>query len=257
MTEPETSESREERRSRQRRPETYASVTEWWADYRGFVPIAMAHGLSQLMAKGMSFHDAYLSLVEAGGIVEIDPWPRPASVTEALGAEHEPPEGGIGARTRALNEAVRRAPNEMSATIGLPDEITGGTFGFTFMADPWRNGEATAYAIRFDWEPGAREATWWQDISEHEGITPFSYAPSSGWASWRNGNDLLLAFASADLEVEAWARVPGAAPTAGADDDLDDKMILADPKRWVAFARVITAVIVEQDLPGMTSERYE
>lgn len=67
---------REARRARQRLPESYDSVSAWYADYRGFVPIQMAHGLSQLTRSGMSFHDAYLKLLGEGRIVEIEPWPR-------------------------------------------------------------------------------------------------------------------------------------------------------------------------------------
>ncbi|MBX3032218.1 MAG: hypothetical protein KF809_18905 [Chloroflexi bacterium] len=64
---------REVREARQRPPETYPTVTEWWADYHGFVPIQMAHGLSQLTKTGMSFHDAYLRLLGAGKIIELEP----------------------------------------------------------------------------------------------------------------------------------------------------------------------------------------
>lgn len=64
---------REVRKARQRPPETYRTVSEWWADYHGFVPIQMAHGLSQLTKTGMSFHDAYLRLLGAGKIVELEP----------------------------------------------------------------------------------------------------------------------------------------------------------------------------------------
>jgi hypothetical protein len=67
---------REARRARQRRPESYESVSAWFADYRGFVPLPMAHALSQLTATGMSFHDAYLKLLREGRIVEIEPLPR-------------------------------------------------------------------------------------------------------------------------------------------------------------------------------------
>ena len=69
-------EDREARRARQRLPESYDSVSAWFADYRGFVPIQMAHALSKLTATGMSFHDAYLKLLNAGRIIEIEPQPR-------------------------------------------------------------------------------------------------------------------------------------------------------------------------------------
>ncbi|MFN8520149.1 MAG: hypothetical protein U0667_12315 [Chloroflexota bacterium] len=64
---------REVREARQRPPETYATVSEWWADYHGFVPIQMAQGLSQLTKQGMPFGEAYLKLLDAGRIIELDP----------------------------------------------------------------------------------------------------------------------------------------------------------------------------------------
>ena len=57
-----------------RPPETYSTVGDWWEDYRGHVPIQMAHGLSRYMDKhGCSFAEAYRALRGAGAIVEIDP----------------------------------------------------------------------------------------------------------------------------------------------------------------------------------------
>lgn len=51
-------------------------MSEWFSDYRGRVPLPMAHALSRLTQQGMSFHDAYLELLRRGAIVEIEPWPR-------------------------------------------------------------------------------------------------------------------------------------------------------------------------------------
>ncbi len=70
------------RRARHRRPESYESVSAWWADYRGSVPITMAHALSRLTDTGMTFGDAYLSLIRKGAIVELDPWPRTGATAE-------------------------------------------------------------------------------------------------------------------------------------------------------------------------------
>ncbi len=70
------------RRARRRRPETYESVSAWWADYQGSIPLAMAHALSRLTDSGMSFGDAYLSLIRKGAVVELDPWPRTEEITE-------------------------------------------------------------------------------------------------------------------------------------------------------------------------------
>jgi hypothetical protein len=78
---------REARRARQRLPESYGSVSEWYADYAGFVPITMAHALSRLTDQGLPFHDAYLVLLRRGSIVEIDPWPRPDAVGSGHGGD--------------------------------------------------------------------------------------------------------------------------------------------------------------------------
>ncbi len=169
--------------------------------------------------------------------------------------------GGIGQRTPRLARAVREASDEMSVTLGLPDEIGPGSFAFTYMAEVW--GEPQAQDVSFDWDGGST-VTWTQDISGDEAISPGSGAPVSGWASWLNGEDLLLAFSGPDLELEGWARVPGGAPTASRPgDDADDESdepdpdeALADPARWVALARTITAVVCEQEVPGAEVRRY-
>ena len=65
---------REVREARQQPPESYATITEWWRDYHGFVPLAMAHGISQAMREhDLSFRDAYLKLLKGGAIVELEP----------------------------------------------------------------------------------------------------------------------------------------------------------------------------------------
>lgn len=76
MSDPGDSDDPEARRARQRLPESYESVSAWFADYREFVPLQMAQGLSKLTDSGMSFHDAYLKLLHEGRIIELEPWPR-------------------------------------------------------------------------------------------------------------------------------------------------------------------------------------
>jgi hypothetical protein len=67
---------REIRRARLRDPRTYATVGEWYNDYRGFVSIQCAHALSRVIqARGMTFADAYDDLVRRGTIIEIGPVP--------------------------------------------------------------------------------------------------------------------------------------------------------------------------------------
>ena len=146
----------------------------------------------------------------------------------------------LAVRSAALKEAIARAHDELSATIELPSKIASGEFRFTYVTDPWGTGDTVAQDIELRWD-GGMTAAWRQDVSEHEETSPGSSAPVSGWASWRNGRDLLLAYVSDDLEMEGWARVPGAAPTID-DGVLDgDSEVLSDPRRWLRLARTITA----------------
>ena len=53
---------------------TYTSVGEWYADYRGYVPIQQAAALGRLTRDGtMSFRDAYRLLLRRGAIIHLDP----------------------------------------------------------------------------------------------------------------------------------------------------------------------------------------
>lgn len=62
-------------RSELRHWSTYGSVLEWYEDYREYVPITMAHGLSQFRERhpDLTFRDAYRSLLHAGAIIHVDP----------------------------------------------------------------------------------------------------------------------------------------------------------------------------------------
>jgi hypothetical protein len=74
-----------------------------------------------------------------------------------------------------------------------------------------------------------------------------------GWASWINGEDLLIAFTWPNAEEEGWARIPGGAP-ASDEEDPDDAM--HKPETWVEFAQRIFAVVLDLPLPGMTRQTY-
>jgi hypothetical protein len=53
---------------------TYTSVTLWWDDHRGYVPVQMAAAIDRVMrTEGLSFPDAYRLLLRAGKIIHIDP----------------------------------------------------------------------------------------------------------------------------------------------------------------------------------------
>jgi hypothetical protein len=61
------------RREELRDPLTYSSVGEWFGDYRGYVPIQMAHALDQYVRRtGANFAEAYAALRSAGAIIELD-----------------------------------------------------------------------------------------------------------------------------------------------------------------------------------------
>lgn len=116
-----------------------------------------------------------------------------------MSENHTPQVGAPGMRSARLTEDIEHSTDELSTVVGLPDHIEPGVFGFTYMADPWRSGELVAQKIQFDWQGGSW-TTWTQDISGDEAISPGSSAPVVGWASWQNGNDLLVAFSSDDLD---------------------------------------------------------
>jgi hypothetical protein len=89
-------------RSELRHWSTYASVSEWFQDYHGYVPIQMAAGLDrQMRGTGTSFPDAYRALLGIGAIIHIDPVddlePPPVeprgTVTPREGAAKLTPEG--------------------------------------------------------------------------------------------------------------------------------------------------------------------
>ena len=53
---------------------TYTSVSEWYADHRGYVPIQAAAALGRLTRDGtLSFRDAYRLLLRRGAIIHLDP----------------------------------------------------------------------------------------------------------------------------------------------------------------------------------------
>ncbi|AEV71515.1 hypothetical protein MycrhN_0885 [Mycolicibacterium rhodesiae NBB3] len=129
----------------------------------------------------------------------------------------------------------------MSEIEGLPDEIDSGDIAFTFENYDSDGGGPTLFDFRATWD-GGHTMTWWQDISERQpGLSPMSSAPSEGWASWRNGNDLLVAYTWPDLETDGWAYVRGGAPTAAKDDDA-----MYEPETWLALARTVLGVVHER-----------
>jgi hypothetical protein len=72
-TDPDFVNDRRKPREELRDPLTYVTVGEWYRDYRGYVPIQMAHGLDQYVKRtGATFAEAYAALRSAGAIIELD-----------------------------------------------------------------------------------------------------------------------------------------------------------------------------------------
>lgn len=163
------------------------------------------------------------------------------------------PKRAASGRTVALEEAIADAGDERFATLGLPDEIASGELRFTFMFD---TGDGfCAQDITFAWDGGSW-VTWSQDISEHEGdLSAGSSAPPAyGWACWRNGTDLLLAYTWPEVGIDGWAHIPGGAP---GDDDEDPEEALHEPQAWVELARAIVSVLYGNESPSRTGHTYE
>ena len=60
-------------RAEMRHWSTYATVGEWFADYHGHVPIQIPAAISRLIRDtGMSFPDAYRTLLHKGAIIHLD-----------------------------------------------------------------------------------------------------------------------------------------------------------------------------------------
>ena len=132
---------------------------------------------------------------------------------------------------------------------GLPDGIKAGDIAFTFNVEDQDGNGPTLFDFRATWDEG-RTMTWWQDISDRQpGLSPGSSAPSMGWASWRNGNDLLVAYTWPEVETDGWAYVRGGAPISGKDDDA-----MYEPETWLNLARTVLGVVHEQltDAGGQT-----
>jgi hypothetical protein len=140
----------------------------------------------------------------------------------------------------------------VSEDLDLPDVIEPGEISFTFDYAP-EGEEPTLFDFRATWGGGST-MTWWQDISESQnGLSPASSSPVEGWASWRNGTDLLIAYTWPDSEVDGFVHVPGGAPT---NDKDDPEAAMSEPQTWVELARTILAG-VNGELSGVEHQTYK
>lgn len=87
---------------------TYATVGQWFQDYHGYVPIQMPAGLQRLIDQtGLSFPDAYRTLLGAGTIIHINP----ADDAEPLTA---PEAGANGAGDSRADTTPAHTPDVMT-----------------------------------------------------------------------------------------------------------------------------------------------
>jgi hypothetical protein len=112
------------------------------------------------------------------------------------------------------------------------------------------------FEIRFTWD-GETAASFtydaWEDSGEPAYAAVINSAPVSGWASWVNGEDVLIAFAQPAADEEGWARVDSGAPGGSLHDDAGD---LSEPETWMSFARLIHAVVTDAPVQQMSRQAY-
>lgn len=133
-------------------------------------------------------------------------------------------------------------------------EIEPGAFRLVFGYQPDPDDHAALFEIEFSWD-GETAAAFVYDTWEGEPTfgADVDSAPVSGWASWVNGEDVLIAFAQPLADEEGWARVDSGAP-GGSIHDADGG--LSDPATWISFARLIHAVVTDEPVQNMTRQTY-
>jgi hypothetical protein len=111
-------------------------------------------------------------------------------------------------------------------------------------------------SIQFNWD-GDTAATFrydgWISPDEPTFVSEIGSSPVTGWASWINREDALIAFECSMAEEEGWARIEGGAP-ASSEDEPDE--VMDKPEVWVEFAKKILAVGDNLPLEGMTRHTY-
>jgi hypothetical protein len=80
-------------------------------------------------------------------------------------------------------------------------------FELVFMYDE-ATGKPEATEIHFTWD-GGTTATFrydaWESPDDPSFVFEINSSPVYGWASWINGDDVLIAFSCPDAEEEGWA----------------------------------------------------
>lgn len=144
----------------------------------------------------------------------------------------------------------------MRAGSQPPTEIQPGQFTLVFDCQPDSDEAPFSFEIEFTWD-GETAASFvydvWEDPAEPSFVADVNSAPVSGWASWVNGEDVLIAFTQPIADEEGWARVDSGAP-GGSIHDGDDS--LSEPLTWISFARLIHAVVMDEPVQHMNRQTY-
>ena len=135
-------------------------------------------------------------------------------------------------------------------------EIEPGRFRLVVDFQPDPDDPPFMFEIRFTWD-GETAASFsydaWEDPEEPTFAVEVNSSPVSGWASWVNGEDVLIAFTEPMAHEEGWARVDSGAPGGSLHDVEAD---LDDPETWMSFARLIHAVVTDAPVQQMTRQTY-
>lgn len=144
----------------------------------------------------------------------------------------------------------------MNPALQPPTEIEPGRF--TLIADYQPDPDEAPFLleIHFSWD-GETAASFvydaWEDPDEPTFAAEINSSPVSGWASWVNGEDVLIAFAQPMTDEEGWARVDCGAPGASLHDCGES---LSEPETWMSFARLLHAVVTDAPVQQMTRQTY-
>ena len=134
--------------------------------------------------------------------------------------------------------------------------IEPGVFQLLFGYQPDPDEPPALFEIQFTWD-GETSASFvydaWENPSERTYVADMNSAPVSGWASWVNGEDLLIAFAQSMTDEEGWARVDGGAPGGSLHES---ESALHEAQTWISFARLIHAVVADEPVQNMTRQTY-
>lgn len=135
-------------------------------------------------------------------------------------------------------------------------EIEPGRFSLVVDFQPDPDEAAFLFEIHFSWD-GESTASFrydaWEDPDEPTFAAAANSAPVTGFASWVNGEDVLIAFAQPETDEEGWARIDSGAPGGSLHDVGDD---LSEPETWMSFARLIHAVVMDEPVQQMIRQTY-